>query len=848
MKSHRSAPGILAVVLAGAVLTDFASAEPLPNAWQITDNSGVGGSTLNYSTNLTPEQQIAAINLGSGWRYTVHARFVDDFSDAESIAMVYGLGDKRFLVWFDLDSNGDLTARLDGGPTYTLTANGTGHALYHTHEIVFDPTNRTASYLVDGQLKTNNWSGSVSAFMAGQVSWGASSSGGQGAMNFHSATFEINGLGMVAAYDAGTAGSPSVAPDPATQGWTQNPATPATGTIALPVAADTIGALPNAWQIMDDSNAGGSTLNYTTDLTPAQRTAATNLTGGFNYSVHARFLDDFSGSTESMAMIYSLGGKRFLVWWGLDGNSNLTARLEGGLTYTLTANGSGSALYHTHQIILNPTNGTASYVVDGQVKTNNWPGGAGSFTAGQVYWGAGSSTGQGQMNFHTATFEVVGLGVVAGYDAGMVGEPATAPNPVAQGWTLNYSALVGTNAISPDLSLLPEATTLAADQFTSDSARLNGQANPRGSPATAWFEWGASLAYGNTTAPQPAGAGISLVSFSNLITSLSIGSTYYCRAVVSNAFGVVAGNNRSFTILDFFETAIPGLPEVYDGSVAWGDYDRDGRLDFLLTGFRSGGGISQLWRNTGSGFSNVTASVAPGLPGVYRSSVAWGDFDHDGRLDFLLTGNGGGIGEVAQLWRNNVPLSNAPPAASTDLSFAVSGSTVALNWTAPADDHTPTAGLNYNVRIGSTPGAADILSPMTLTNGFRLLPAIGNAQSGTSADYDFSRLTPGRDYYWSVQAVDTSFAGSPFAAEQRFALPPLLVSLIRYPNGTFEFHYTNQSAILTNFAVLVSTNLALAVTNWTSLGPALPLGGGLYRFTDLGAIGQPQRYYLLRQQ
>ncbi len=33
-----------------------------------------------------------------------------------------------------------------------------------------------------------------------------------------------------------------------------------------------------------------------------------------------------------------------------------------------------------------------------------------------------------------------------------------------------------------------------------------------------------------------------------------------------------------------------------------------------------------------------------------------------------------------------------------------------------------------------------------------------------------------------------------------------------------------------------------------NLGPALPLGGGLYRFTDLGAIGQAQRFYLLREQ
>src|SRR5204863_47803 len=122
---------------------------------------------------------------------------------------------------------------------------------------------------------------------------------------------------------------------------------------------------------------------------------------------------------------------------------------------------------------------------------------------------------------------------------------------------------------------------------------------------------------------------------------------------------------------DMTAIVAPGVPGVGGSSVAWGDYDNDGRPDFLLTGQTgwdsSGLGIfiSQIWRNTGSGFSNVTGTVAPGLPGVYVGSVAWADYDHDGRLDFLLTGLGAS-GPISQVWRNtpsgftNVTASVAP--------------------------------------------------------------------------------------------------------------------------------------------------------------------------------------------
>ena len=190
-----------------------------------------------------------------------------------------------------------------------------------------------------------------------------------------------------------------------------------------------------------------------------------------------------------------------------------------------------------------------------------------------------------------------------------------------------------------------------------------------------------------------------------------------------------------------------------------------------------------------------------------------------------------------------MPVSNAPPAAPTGLSSTLSGATVSLSWNPSDDDRTPSTGLNYNLRIGTTPGASDVLAPMALTDGLRLLPALGNAQAGTDA---VMNLPFGR-YYWSVQAVDTIFAGSPFAAEQQFTVAaPRIIEPLILGNGHFQFSFSNEASVI--YEVLATTNVALPLAQWTVLGPPVSLGGGLYRFTDTLAPNHTQRFYLLRAQ
>ena len=98
-----------------------------------------------------------------------------------------------------------------------------------------------------------------------------------------------------------------------------------------------------------------------------------------------------------------------------------------------------------------------------------------------------------------------------------------------------------------------------------------------------------------------------------------------------------------------FSNAGISLPGVTQGSVAWGDFDEDGRLDILLSGYTTNGAVCQVWRNLGNGsFSNMNA----GLPGIYQSSVAVGDFDNDGKLDIALAGLNSQSNSICQVWRN----------------------------------------------------------------------------------------------------------------------------------------------------------------------------------------------------
>jgi hypothetical protein len=205
---------------------------------------------------------------------------------------------------------------------------------------------------------------------------------------------------------------------------------------------------------------------------------------------------------------------------------------------------------------------------------------------------------------------------------------------------------------------------------------------------------------------------------------------------------------------------------VLAGDASWGDYDNDGDLDLMLLGAVDALGKreSRMYRNDGgNSFVNTT-----NLVGSIFSDMEWGDFDADGDLDLIASGFTPYAQSTTHIYVNERQVRPTIPGAPKALSTQYSDGTVELRWSPAAQSDPSNTALSYNVRVGSAPGTSDVVASMSDRETGRLqAPRPGNASFASSMQLDH---LPDGTYFWSVQAVNHALVASEFASEGSFTI------------------------------------------------------------------------------
>ena len=127
-------------------------------------------------------------------------------------------------------------------------------------------------------------------------------------------------------------------------------------------------------------------------------------------------------------------------------------------------------------------------------------------------------------------------------------------DPVAKAtywYTTEYLATTSTNSWRTRIAEFkfannPIVATTAATAITCTGATLNGSVNPNGLATNYHFEWGTTVAYGNSTSTVSAGSGNTTINVSAPVTGLIAGTTYHFRVVAVNTDGSSNGTDMTF--------------------------------------------------------------------------------------------------------------------------------------------------------------------------------------------------------------------------------------------------------------------------------------------------------------
>jgi hypothetical protein len=206
----------------------------------------------------------------------------------------------------------------------------------------------------------------------------------------------------------------------------------------------------------------------------------------------------------------------------------------------------------------------------------------------------------------------------------------TATKSEPGGETVNGSERTFSTVAAP-----PTVFTYAASSIGSTSATLNGSVTPNGAPATYYFEYGKTKAYGTKTPENGVKSGSGeLVSWG--IGSLSPSTTYHFRAVGKSGGSTVPGGDETFT------TAPESGPPTVITNAATGIGSSSATLNGSITPKVAG---TTYWFEYGTtlGYGSKTTETAVKNEAGEAVSAVASPLSASTTYHFRLVGKAGGV-------------------------------------------------------------------------------------------------------------------------------------------------------------------------------------------------------------
>ena len=141
-----------------------------------------------------------------------------------------------------------------------------------------------------------------------------------------------------------------------------------------------------------------------------------------------------------------------------------------------------------------------------------------------------------------------------------------------------------------------------------------------------------------------------------------------------------------------------------------------------------------------------------------------GDLDNDGYMDCVSPN--GSDSEAVDIFRFKKGAANTSPMKMEKPSAVYNAQLQLLNisWSRGRDNESSPVDLTYELRIGSAPGASDIMRAAAAADGRRLNMLDGNMRGSLNTWINVGAWTPGT-YYIAVQAIDPNHRGGEWSDE-----------------------------------------------------------------------------------